>query len=45
MTESVDLSRARELPAALLELLAAMTSGDEARKQAARDVITNIRNS
>ncbi len=45
MTEPVDLSRARELPAALLELLAAMTSGNAARKKAARDAVNSIVNS
>lgn len=41
----MDLSRARELPAALLELLAAMTSGDEKRKTDARAAVSDIINS
>lgn len=45
MTDPVDLSRARELPAALLELLAAMTSGDEKRKENARAAVNSIINS
>lgn len=45
MTDPVDMSRARELPAALMALLAAMASGDEKRKQEARDAISSIVNS
>lgn len=41
----MNLSEARKLPAALLELVASMTSGDTARKQAARDAVTAILNS
>lgn len=45
MTEPVDLARARELPAALLELLAAMASGNEQRKTDARAAVSDIINS
>lgn len=45
MTEAVNLSEARKMPAALLELVSAMASGDAVRKQAARDAITAILNS
>jgi len=38
----VDLNRARELPAALLELLAAMASGNPTRKAAARAAVNSI---
>ena len=41
----MDMARARELPAALLALLAAMASGDEQRKTEARAAISDIVNS
>ena len=45
MTDDMNLNEARKLPAALLELVASMASGDNARKQAARDAVTAIINS
>lgn len=45
MTDPVDMNRARELPAALLKLFAAMAAGDSARRKAALDVIADIRSS
>lgn len=41
----MDMARARELPAALLELLAAMASGNEQRKADARAAVSSIVNS
>ena len=42
MTDPVDMARARELPAALLELVAAMRSGNDERKTAARAALNSI---
>lgn len=42
MTAPVNMDEARKLPAALLELITAMGSGDPARKQAARDAVNAI---
>ena len=45
MTDPVDMTRARELPAALLELVNAMRSRDDARKDAARAALADLLNS